>query len=285
MIFYELLTSEVPSGLIELPSKKAPVDQRADDIIRKCLAPDRHNRYEKASELESDLLALDRTSSLTSGLRKEDRWLLPSPVALVEDDSSEAVTVMDSSVSKDRIKPRQVKTARTRLIGWSCILLAVAALLALFSWMNKPRAPEVSLMTVPALNGPWWFNEMPYLIPPVRQQLAKSENFRLPQTPADVRSFKDRTMKAVRTLSETTDDFVLNAVLESLLKRSVNGDDALTLIPEYLASENPAWEHTRGNLAHRLGDHQAAEQHYRKALRDYRAAPSENGGLVGMAPV
>ncbi len=253
-----------------------------DDIIRKCLAPNSNNCYKQASDLEADLLALDRTSSATSGSRKEDSWLRPPSVTLVEEDSSEALTVIDSFANMNRHTQPKAKTARTRLIGWSCVLLAVAVVLAVFSQMNEPVARDVTLMTLPALDGPWWFDEMPYLIPPAREQLARSEDFKFPRTAAEVRRFKERTNKAVRALSETTEDTVLSAVLENLLKRSVNPDDVLTSIPESLAAENPAWEHTRGNLAHLLGDHQVAEQHYRKALRDYRPEPSGHRGLISL---
>jgi len=52
VVFYEMLTGELPIGRFEVPSKKVQIDVRLDDVVLKALekAPDR--RYQKASDVK-----------------------------------------------------------------------------------------------------------------------------------------------------------------------------------------------------------------------------------------
>ncbi|MFT5189557.1 MAG: tetratricopeptide (TPR) repeat protein, partial [Verrucomicrobiales bacterium] len=283
MIFYELLTSEVPSGMIELPSTKTSVDKRADDIVRKCLAPNPDKRYGDASELETDLMALERTTSITSGSSKDDSWLRPPPVALIEEEADDlAVTVMDSSATFRPALQIPKAASKNRWLGWLAALFAVVALGAFFAKSRKAQvSSDVRMTTLPALKGPWWFEDMPYLIPPVRQRLTDADLLGLPQTAEDVQAFEAHVVQAVRKLSETTTDSILSEVLEGLLKRSLKADEVLLLIPEELGRADPAWQHTRANLAHHLGNVSVAEAYYRDAIRGYRADVSEQA-LIGL---
>lgn len=51
VVFYEMLTGELPIGKFELPSQKVQVDVRLDEIVLKALAKEPALRYQKASEL------------------------------------------------------------------------------------------------------------------------------------------------------------------------------------------------------------------------------------------
>lgn len=55
VVFYELLTGELPRGRFVPPSEKVAVDARLDDVVFKTLAADPDCRYQQASEVTSDL--------------------------------------------------------------------------------------------------------------------------------------------------------------------------------------------------------------------------------------
>lgn len=292
MIFYELLTSEVPSGMIELPSTKISIDHGADHIVRKCLAQDPDKRYGNVKELEKDLVALEQTTALTAGNARQpsDSWLRPPPVIIAGDpsDASWDVTELQATGSP---RPMMAVSQRSRgKFPWpwvfGALLVAVVALAMMVRDNYSDHSPEVQLATLPALTtGPWWFDDMPYLIPPVRQALARSKAIRydVPRTAQEVTDLEAEIFQASRDLSETSGDPVLRNVLEPLLlPRSVNAERARTMIPPELASANPLWRHTQAIIDHRLGNLTEATQGYRDAVRAYRSAETPELGLLAL---
>jgi serine/threonine protein kinase len=55
VVFYEMLTGELPLGRFAPPSQKAPVDARLDPIVLRALAREPENRYQDAGELKRDV--------------------------------------------------------------------------------------------------------------------------------------------------------------------------------------------------------------------------------------
>ncbi|MDG2128062.1 MAG: protein kinase [Fuerstiella sp.] len=58
VVFYELLTGEVPMGHFEPPSKNTSVDARLDDVVLRALAREPERRFQSASELRSRVNAV-----------------------------------------------------------------------------------------------------------------------------------------------------------------------------------------------------------------------------------
>ncbi|MCA9260359.1 MAG: serine/threonine protein kinase, partial [Planctomycetales bacterium] len=61
VVFYELLTGEIPKGWFAPPSKKVAVDVRIDDVVLRALESEPEKRYQRASDVKTDVekLALD----------------------------------------------------------------------------------------------------------------------------------------------------------------------------------------------------------------------------------
>jgi len=58
VIFYELLTGELPVGRFPAPSRRVQVDVRLDDVVLRTLEKEPHLRYQQASELQSDIVSI-----------------------------------------------------------------------------------------------------------------------------------------------------------------------------------------------------------------------------------
>ena len=64
VVFYELLTGEVPMGRFDVPSKKASVDVRVDEVVLRTLEKEPQRRYQQANDIKTDVEAI--TSSQTA---------------------------------------------------------------------------------------------------------------------------------------------------------------------------------------------------------------------------
>jgi eukaryotic-like serine/threonine-protein kinase len=53
VIFYELLTGELPIGRFALPSAKREMDARIDAIVLRTLEKERQARYQTADEMKT----------------------------------------------------------------------------------------------------------------------------------------------------------------------------------------------------------------------------------------
>jgi predicted Ser/Thr protein kinase len=55
VVFYEMLTGELPVGRFAAPSKKSDVDARIDDIVLRTLEREREARYQHAQDVKTDV--------------------------------------------------------------------------------------------------------------------------------------------------------------------------------------------------------------------------------------
>jgi len=73
VVFYELLTGELPIGRFPPPSKKVQVDVRLDDVVLRALEKEPSLRYQQVSELQSDVESLSTGDYLAADLAEESR--------------------------------------------------------------------------------------------------------------------------------------------------------------------------------------------------------------------
>jgi len=65
VVFYEMLTGELPLGRFTLPSQKIPVESRLDDVILRALEPEPDRRYQRISAVKADVELILRTDAET----------------------------------------------------------------------------------------------------------------------------------------------------------------------------------------------------------------------------
>ena len=63
VVFYEMLTGELPIGRFEVPSKKVKVDVRLDEVVLRTLAKEPQRRYQHASQIKSDVQTITSTEN------------------------------------------------------------------------------------------------------------------------------------------------------------------------------------------------------------------------------
>ena len=113
VVLYEMLTGELPIGRFALPSEKAAMDARIDDIVMRTLEKEREARYQSAGEVGTEVEAVTKNPA---PLRHEGRrrvtenreppasaWLPPilTGISLVLASSSYSINM---SVSTSRIQ-------------------------------------------------------------------------------------------------------------------------------------------------------------------------------------
>lgn len=58
VVFYEMLTGELPIGRFSAPSKKAEIDVRLDEVVLRTLEKEPQRRYQHASQVKSDVQSI-----------------------------------------------------------------------------------------------------------------------------------------------------------------------------------------------------------------------------------
>ncbi len=60
VVFYEMLTGEIPMGRFDAPSLRSAASPEVDDVVLRALEKEPERRYQRASEVTSDLESLER---------------------------------------------------------------------------------------------------------------------------------------------------------------------------------------------------------------------------------
>ena len=61
VVFYEMLTGELPLGRFPLPSQKAQIDVRLDEVVLRALEKEPERRYQRATEVQTDVEQIRQT--------------------------------------------------------------------------------------------------------------------------------------------------------------------------------------------------------------------------------
>jgi tRNA A-37 threonylcarbamoyl transferase component Bud32 len=69
VVFYEMLTGEVPMGRFKPPSEKADVDRRLDPVVLKSLEREPEDRYQSAGEVKAQVAGLNASPAESAQVR------------------------------------------------------------------------------------------------------------------------------------------------------------------------------------------------------------------------
>ena len=137
VVFYQMLTGELPGQKIEPPSSKVQIDVRLDEVVLRALEKEPELRYQQASVLKTQVETIASTSR--SGRREE---------AQIENEAPEARGVPASSPASRARRPKvpwQIWVV-VAMLGWEGIgnLLAIP---------QQPQAPGWLLAKVLFITG------------------------------------------------------------------------------------------------------------------------------------
>ena len=97
VVFYEMLTGELPIGRFDSPSEKVQVDVRLDEVVLKSLAKEPQRRYQHASEVKTDVESIGgtelpprSTSSSTDAVKPSDGTSTPETREEIGDEPDKA---------------------------------------------------------------------------------------------------------------------------------------------------------------------------------------------------
>ncbi len=71
VVFYEMLTGELPLGKFAPPSQKVQIDVRLDEVVLHALEKEPERRYQQASEIKTQVETIAATSELGRSRREE----------------------------------------------------------------------------------------------------------------------------------------------------------------------------------------------------------------------
>jgi tRNA A-37 threonylcarbamoyl transferase component Bud32 len=115
VLFYEMLTGELPMGRFAIPSQKAGVDSRIDDIVLRALEKDPDRRYQRVSEVKSEV------ESIAFGLPFAREAVIPAMTYQEE---------LDQEMLRIQVKIPAVGlmlTAAVAIVFWSILGFTFAA--------------------------------------------------------------------------------------------------------------------------------------------------------------
>jgi Flp pilus assembly protein TadD len=144
VVFYEMLTGELPQEPIKPPSKKAALDARLDEVVMGSLAKERQHRYQQASLIKNDVEAIAATpvsASVSSETVSE-----PTPAL----SNAGAPAIAASLAMNHNIEPNSPlkSTRRTALIASLLTAFVLCTVIGLV-WLLKTKPAPKEVVTEP----------------------------------------------------------------------------------------------------------------------------------------
>jgi hypothetical protein len=147
VVFYEMLTGELPLGRFQPPSRKVQVDVRLDEVVLHALEKEPDRRYQHASQVKTDVQQVAAGS--------------PPPVqSRPQSLSAAAVAGKDTTVLRPELQ-------RTAVRAWKLVALVILGLLLLNLIFVMPALLKMLSHSPPAATAPgmpaglvsWWRGE------------------------------------------------------------------------------------------------------------------------------
>lgn len=88
VVFYQMLTGQLPQGIFPPPSKKVQVDVRIDEVVLHALASEPEKRYQHASEIKTDVEAVTGHQTRVPLARAGS---IEKPTKVLADDAADSV--------------------------------------------------------------------------------------------------------------------------------------------------------------------------------------------------
>ncbi len=112
VVFYEMLTGELPIGRFEVPSQKVHIDVRLDEVVLRTLEREPQRRYQAASQIKSDLQSISSTPdsafapTMAHGTREDlsEKAGMPVPAMSLDQQETAARLLLSRRELMDRVR-------------------------------------------------------------------------------------------------------------------------------------------------------------------------------------
>jgi len=130
VVFYEMLTGELPLGKFQPPSKKVQVDVRLDEVVLHTLEKEPERRYQQVSQVKTDVETITGTPSPAGGLAAKPPMFPPTASRATSDKAILPALLLAfpfGVFGAHRFYVGKVWTAFLQLGIWcGCVLLIIA---------------------------------------------------------------------------------------------------------------------------------------------------------------
>ncbi len=126
VVFYEMLTGELPLGKFEPPSKKVQMDVRLDEVVLHALEKEPERRYQQVNQLKTDVETISGTASPAAGFAGKG-----SAVPLLANESDKAIipalllAIFFGVFGAHRFYVGKIRTASLQLGLWGLSVLMI----------------------------------------------------------------------------------------------------------------------------------------------------------------
>jgi serine/threonine protein kinase len=131
VVFYEMLTGELPLGRFAPPSQKVQMDVRLDEVVLRSLEKEPERRYQQASQVKTDVENISRT--------------VPPPVPVTDvpkgapETSVAGPTDSDLAEARAQVRGPAIGLFVTGIIHLLLFLVLLLFALTTFAWRTAPR--------------------------------------------------------------------------------------------------------------------------------------------------
>jgi serine/threonine protein kinase len=118
VVFYEMLTGELPLGRFAPPSQKTQVDVRLDEVVLRALEKEPQRRYQHASDVKAsvEIIRQSGRDAAAAGPGKNTRHPSQKPISLTH-----TFNVLDREAIKSFLDPAYILAILVCLLGVVCI--------------------------------------------------------------------------------------------------------------------------------------------------------------------
>ena len=137
VVFYEMLTGQVPAGHFDPPSHKANVDHRLDSVVLRAMARDPDRRFQRASEVRINVERLAEELPAVVDTNAPRAETEAAPTRLAPQSVSEFLSFEAASMAGWVAGTRSKNDGMPRTIRWLMPLLCLLAIGTLFQpWLD-----------------------------------------------------------------------------------------------------------------------------------------------------
>ena len=145
VVFYEMLTGELPIGRFSAPSEKVRIDVRLDDVVLRTLEKEPQRRYQNASQVKSDVESITSADhpALTPTLDFEtatDRHLGGSKVSRLEQQELAGRMLLLRRQLMDRVETSLRPLFWGQILQMLCGILFIA--IGVHCWAPNQHIPH-----------------------------------------------------------------------------------------------------------------------------------------------